>query len=468
MAKKEYDLIVVGSGPGGYVAAIRGAQLGMKTALVEKENLGGVCLNWGCIPSKALLKNAEIVNLLNHDAKTMGLNFDNFSADYKKAFKRSRGAANRNTKGVEFLMKKNKIDVVKGFGKYKSKNEIAVLDDDGNETDTLKFKNSIIATGGRARPIPNIEMDGKKIMDYRHAIMLEELPKSIVIIGAGAIGIEFAYTMNAYGTDVTIVEMLPSILPTMDHEMADVVAKAYKKAKINMLTDTSVKDIKKKKDGVTVVVDSDGEKKEIDAEAALVAIGFMPNTENIGLDDVGVETEKGWVKVDEKTFQTNVEGIYAIGDVIGEPLLAHAASAEAHECVELMAGKKVYGYDPKMVPGAIYCQPQVASVGLTEEQAKEAGYDLKIGRFPFSANGKARAIGHPEGLVKLIFDKKYGELLGAHIAGNDATEMISELVLAKNLEVTPLELYKTIHPHPTLSEAVMEAAADADGHAVHI
>jgi dihydrolipoamide dehydrogenase len=468
MAKKEYDLVVVGSGPGGYVAAIRGSQLGMKTAIVEKENLGGVCLNWGCIPSKALLKNAEIVNLINHDAKTMGLNFDNFSADYQKAFKRSRGAATKNSKGVEFLMKKNKIDVVKGFGKFKSNSEIVILDEDGKDIDAIKVKNSIIATGGRARPIPGIEMDGKYIMDYRDAIMLEELPKSIVIIGAGAIGIEFAYTMNAYGTDVTIVEMLPSILPTMDKEVADVVAKAYKKNKVKMMTETAVKDIKKADGGVIVTVENDGNKEELKADAALVAIGFMPNTENIGLEDVGVETDKGWIKFDKKTFQTTAENIYAIGDVTGEPLLAHAASAEAHECVEQLGGEKVYGYDPANVPGAIYCQPQVASVGMTEEQAVEAGYDIKIGRFPFSANGKARAIGHPEGLVKLIFDKKYGEMLGAHIAGHDATEMISELVVARNLEVTPLELYKTIHPHPTLSEAVMEAAADADGHAVHI
>lgn len=468
MAKKEYDLVVVGSGPGGYVAAIRGSQLGMKTAIIEKENLGGVCLNWGCIPSKALLKNAEIVNTINHDAKSLGLNFESFSADYKKAFKRSRGAADRNSKGVEFLMKKNKIDVIKGFGKYNKANQIAVLDADGNDTDSVTAKNSIIATGGKARPIPGIEMDGKYIMDYRHAIMLEELPKSIVIIGAGAIGIEFAYTMNAYGTDVTIVEMLPSILPTMDKEVSGVVAKAYKKGKINMMLETAVKGIKKGKDGVTVSLESGGKKEEIKADAALVAIGFMPNTENIGLEEIGVETEKGWVKVDKKSFQTSVSNVFAIGDVTGEPLLAHAASAEAHECVELMAGEKVYGYDPARVPGAIYCQPQVSSVGMTEEQALEAGYEINVGRFPFSANGKARAIGHPEGLVKLIFDKKYGELLGAHIAGHDATEMISELVLAMNLEVTPLELYKTIHPHPTLSEAVLEAAADAAGHAVHI
>jgi dihydrolipoamide dehydrogenase len=467
MKKETFDLVVLGSGPGGYVAAIRGSQLGMKTALIEKENLGGVCLNWGCIPSKALLKNAEIVNTINQDAKTLGLSFENFSADYSKAFKRSRSAADRNTKGVEFLMKKNKITVFEGFGTFAKDGSITVKDGSGKETASVSGKNTIIATGGKARPIPGIDFDGEKIMNYRHAIMLEELPKDIVIIGGGAIGVEFAYVMNAYGTNVTIVEMLPNLLPLLDQEVADVVAKAYKKNKIKIMTGTTVKGIDTKKGGVVVKVEADGKSDELAADAALVAIGFMPNTEGIGLEEIGVKTEKGWIRVDE-SFQTSKKGVYAIGDVIGEPLLAHAASAEAHECVEKIAGERVYGYDPLRVPNCIYCQPQVASVGLTEEQAKEKGYELKVGRFPFSANGKARAIGHPEGLVKLIFDAKYGELLGAHIAGHDATEMIIELTLAMNLEVTPLELYKTIHPHPTLSEAVMEAAADAEGHAVHM
>lgn len=466
MSKESFDLVVLGSGPGGYVAAIRAAQLGMNTAIIEKENLGGVCLNWGCIPSKALLKNAEIVNTIQHDAASLGLTFDGFKTDFGAAFKRSRDAADKNSKGVEFLMKKNKIKVINGFGRFNAKGEIIVSDSGGKELSSVSAKHTVIATGGRARPLPGIEFDGKAVMGYRDAIMLEKLPKSCIIIGGGAIGVEFAYVMNAYGVEVTIVEMLPSLLPLLDKEMAGVVTREYKKKKIKILTGATVKSVKKDKGGVVVSIESKGKTEDLNAETTLVSIGFMPNSDNIGLENVGVKTEKGWIKVDDG-FRTNIEGIYAIGDVIGNPLLAHAASAEAHECVEKIAGEKTYGYDPLRVPNCIYCQPQVASVGLTEEEAKEK-YDIKVGRFPFSANGKARAIGHTEGLVKLIFDKKYGELLGAHIAGNDATEMIIELTLAMNLEVTPVELYKTIHPHPTLSEAVMEAAADAEGHAIHI
>lgn len=467
MSKETFDLVVLGSGPGGYVAAIRAAQLGMNTAIIEKENLGGVCLNWGCIPSKALLKNAEIVNTIQHESGNLGLAFEGFKADFSAAFQRSRDAADKNSKGVEFLMKKNKIKVISGFGKFNAKGEVVVSDPKGKEVSTVRAKHTVIATGGRARPLPGVEFDGKTIMGYRDAIMLAKLPKSCIIIGGGAIGVEFAYVMNAYGVEVTIVEMLPSLLPLLDKEMAGVVTREFKKKKIKILTGATVKSVKKNKSGVVVLVESKGKTEDLSAETTLVSIGFMPNSDNIGLEDVSVKTDKGWIKVDEN-FKTNKEGIYAIGDVIGNPLLAHAASAEAHECVEKIAGEKTYGYDPLRVPNCIYCQPQVASVGLTEEEAKEKGYDIKIGRFPFSANGKARAIGHTEGLVKLIFDKKYGELLGAHIAGNDATEMIIELTLAMNLEVTPVELYKTIHPHPTLSEAVMEAAADAEGHAVHI
>lgn len=467
MGTELFDLVVMGAGPGGYVSAIRGAQLGMKTAIVERENLGGVCLNWGCIPTKALLRNAEIVNTIKHDAKRMGLSFEGFSADFKAAFKRSRGAAARNAKGVEFLMKKNDIKVFNGSGRFLASGEVAVLDEAGEESARLSGKSTIIATGGRARPLPGVEFDGQNIMGYREAIMLEELPKSIIIVGAGAIGIEFAYTMNAYGTEVTIVEMLPSALPLVDSEMSDVVAKAYKKRKIEILTSTMVKKVEKTASGVKVTVEKEGETKELEAEKALVSIGFMANSENLGLEEVGIETDKGWITVDD-TFQTTRSGVYAIGDVIGEPLLAHAASAEGMECVEMIAGEETYGYDPLQVPGCIYSQPQVASVGLTEEEAKKEGFDVKIGRFPFSANGKARAIGEPDGLVKLIFDGRYGELLGAHIAGHDATEQIAELVLAMKLEVTPLEIHKAIHPHPTLSEAVAEAAADAMGHAIHM
>ena len=467
MKKENFDLVVLGSGPGGYVAAIRASQLGMKTALIEKGNLGGVCLNYGCIPTKALIKTSEVVNTLKHDAKGMGITFENFSADYKKNFKRSRVTAAKNSKGVEFLMKKNKISVIKGFGKFNADGEILVHDENNQVTNIVKGKNTIIATGGRARPIPGIDFDGEKILSYHHAILLEELPKDIIIIGGGAIGVEFGYIMKAYDTDVTIVEMLPNLLPTLDKEVAQVVEAAFKKGKIKVKTGTAVKAIDASESGVVVTVEADGKEEKLEAEKALVSIGFAANTENIGLETLGVDTDHGWIKVDED-FKTSVDGIYAIGDVIGNPLLAHAASAEAELCVEKLAGEKTYGYDPLKVPGCIYCQPQVASVGLTEDQAKEQGIEIKVGRFPFSANGKARAIGHPEGLVKLIFDAKYGGLLGAHIAGYDATEMIAELCLAYNMEVTPLELHKTIHAHPTLSEAVAEAALDAEGHALHI
>ncbi|HUX08936.1 MAG TPA: dihydrolipoyl dehydrogenase [Acidobacteriota bacterium] len=467
MATESFDLVVLGAGPGGYVAAIRASQLGMKTAIVEKENLGGVCLNWGCIPSKALLRNAELLNTINHEARSLGFSFEKFEADYAVAFKRSRVAALKNSKGVEFLMKKNNIKVFMGEGRFTKSGELAVFDADGKETAKLKAKNTIIATGGRARPLPGVEFDGDRIMQYRDSIMLEALPKSIIIVGAGAIGVEFGYVMNAYGTEVTIVEMLPRALPLVDAELSAVLTKSFKKRKIEILTSTAVKKVAKSKKGVKVTVEKDGKESVLEAEKALVSIGFMPSSDNIGLAEIGVETEKGWIKVDEN-FKTSREGVYAIGDVIGEPLLAHAASAEALECVERLAGEKTYGYNKLRVPNAIYCQPQIASVGLTEEQAQERGYDFKIGRFPFSANGKARAMGEIEGLVKLIVDKKYGEILGAHIAGHDATEQIIELTLAMNLEVTPLELHKTIHPHPTLSEAVAEAAADALGHAIHI
>ena len=467
MSKESFDLVVLGAGPGGYVAAIRASQLGMKTAVVEKENLGGVCLNWGCIPSKALLRCAEMLNTINHESKSLGFSFDNFSADYGAAFKRSRIAAKKNSKGVEFLMKKNNIEVFMGSGRFTPSGEISVTDSDSKETALLNSKDTIIATGGRAMPLPGVEMDGESILGYREAIVLEELPKSIIIVGAGAIGVEFAYVMNAYGTEVTIVEMLPRALPLSDAELSDVVTKAYKKKKIQILTSTVVKKVEKVKGGVKVTVEKDGAEQVLEAEKSLISIGFKPNSENLGLEEIGVETEKGWIKVDDN-FCTSKEGIYAIGDVIGQPLLAHAASAEGLECVERLAGEKTFGYDPNRVPNCIYSQPQVASVGLTEEQAKDAGHEVKIGRFPFSANGKARAIGDTDGLVKLVVDAKYGEILGAHIAGHDATEQIIELALAMNLEITPLELHKTIHPHPTLSEAVAEAALDAMGHAIHI
>ncbi len=467
MSENAFDLVVIGAGPGGYVAAIRASQLGLRAAIVEKENLGGVCLNWGCIPSKALLRNAEIVNTIRDDSRSLGLKFDGFSADFRAAFKRSSAAAKKNSKGVEFLMKKNGIEVFDGAGRFDAQGAVVVTDGDSRETTRLSAKHTIIATGGRARPLPGIDFDGERILSYRHAIVLEELPVSCVIVGAGAIGIEFAYVMSAYGVEVTLVEMLPSILPMADGELAEVVARAYKRRKIAMHTSAMVKKLTPTKGGVEIEVEKEGETTELAAEKALVSIGFMPNTEDLGLEEIGVETDRGWIKVDS-SFRTSREGVYAIGDVIGEPLLAHAASAEAIECVEAIAGEATHGYDPDRVPSCIYCQPQVASVGLTKEQAKEKGREVKIGRFPFSANGKARAIGEPDGFVKLVVDAGSGEILGAHIAGYDATEQIIELTLAMNLGATPLELHKTIHPHPTLSEAVMEAAADALGQAIHI
>jgi dihydrolipoamide dehydrogenase len=467
MGTENFDLLVLGAGPGGYVAAIRGSQLGLKTAIVEKENLGGVCLNWGCIPSKTLLRNAELINTITGEGKSLGFSFDKFEADYGAAFKRSRVAALKSSKGVDYLMKKNNIKVFMGAGHFNKAGEVAVLDGEGKETVRLKAKHTIIATGGRARPLPGVEFDGDKIMQYRDSIMLENLPKSIIIVGAGAIGVEFGYVMNAYGTEVTIVEMLPRALPLVDAELSEVLVKVFKRRKIKILTSTAVKKVEKTGGGVKVTIEKDGGASTLEAEKALVSIGFMPNSDGIGLEEIGVKTEKGWIKVDEN-FKTAREGVYAIGDVIGEPLLAHAATAEALECVERIGGQKTYGYDKLRVPNAIFCQPQIASVGLTEEQAKAKGYDFKVGRFPFSANGKARALNEVDGFVKLIVDKKYGEILGAHIAGHDATEQIIELTLAINLEATPLELYHTIHPHPTLSEAVAEAAADALGHAIQI
>ena len=467
MSTESFDLVVLGAGPGGYVAAIRASQLGMTTAVVEAENLGGVCLNWGCIPSKALLRCAEVVNTINHDARSLGLSFENFSADFKAAFKRSRNAAQRNSKGVEFLMKKNKIKVFKGFGRFLPSGDVVVLGDGDKELATLSGRNTIIATGGRARPLPGVDFDGDRIMGYRDAILLEELPKSCIIVGAGAIGIEFAYVMNAYGVDVTIVEMLPTILPLIDTEVSDVVAKAYKKRKLKIHTSTMVKAVEKTKNGIKVTVEKDGDTSELEAEKALVSIGFKPNSDKLGLEEIGIETERGWIKVGDD-FQTSRKGVFAIGDVIGEPLLAHAASAEGMECVEAIAGEETFGYEKLHVPACIYSQPQVACVGLSEEEAKKQGFDIKVGRFPFSANGKARAIGESDGFVKLVVDGKYGEILGAFIVGHDATEQIAELVLAMKLEVTPLELHQTIHPHPTLSEAVAEAAADALGHPIHM
>ena len=460
-----YDIAIIGSGPGGYVAAIRASQLNLKTVLIERENLGGICLNWGCIPTKALLKSAETYALFKH-AKDFGLSADTVSFDFQKIIERSRKVADINSKGVEFLMKKNKIDVVIGKATLTDANKIDVVGE-GNKKSQIEAKNIIVATGGRPRNIPGIEFDGNKIIEYRKAMSLDKKPKSMVIIGAGAIGIEFAYFYNQFDTDITIIEMLDTILPIEDHEITDILSKSFKKNKINLHTSAKVETIKKSKTGVTVTFSKDGKSETVSADKALIAIGIQGNVEDLGLESVGVTLEKGFIPVNE-WYQTNLPSIYAIGDVIGPPLLAHIASHEAIICVEKIAGKSPHKLDYDSIPGCTYCQPQVASIGLTEKKAKEAGYDVTIGKFPYSASGKARAIGERDGMVKLIFDKKYGELLGAHIIGAEATELIAELGVAKTFETTASELSSTIHAHPTLSEMIMEAAGNALGEGIHI
>jgi len=460
-----YDVAIIGSGPGGYVAAIRAAQLNLKTVLIERENLGGICLNWGCIPTKALLKSAETYSLFKH-AKDFGLSADNVSFDFTKIIERSRKVADINSKGVEFLMKKNKIDVVFGNAKLSSAGKIEVTKD-GNNASHIEAKNIIIATGGRPRSIPGIEIDGDKIIEYRKAMSLPKKPESMVIIGAGAIGVEFAYFYNQFGTEITIIEMLDTILPIEDHEITDILSKSFKKSKINLNTGAKVESISKSKNGVEVAFSKDGKSQKISAEKALIAIGIQGNVEDLGLESLGVNVEKGFIPVDQ-WYKTNVDGIYAIGDVTGPPLLAHVASHEAIICVEKIAGKSPHALDYDSIPGCTYCQPQVASVGMTESKAKEAGYEVTIGKFPYTASGKARAIGERDGMVKLIFDKKYGELLGAHIIGAEATELIAELGVAKTFETTAHELASTIHAHPTLSEMIMEAAGNSLGEGIHI
>lgn len=464
MENKHYDIAILGGGPGGYVAAIRAAQLGLKTAVIEKDKLGGVCLNWGCIPTKALLKNAEIYNHFKH-ASEFGISYDNLQFDFKKIIKRSRDVALRNSKGVEYLFKKHKIDLISGFGKIAGKGKIEVTKAD-KPTETIETKNIIIATGARPRSIPGVEIDHKKIISSSEAMILQEPPKSMLIIGAGAIGVEFAYFYNTFGTKVTLIEMMPNILPIEDKEITKLLESNLKKAGIEIFTDTTVEKVDVGENVKLSVSTKDGFK-EIVGDVALMAIGVRGNVENIGLDEIGVKYEKSFIKVDE-FYKTNVDGVYAIGDIIGSPLLAHVASAEGITCVEAIAGKNPPLVDYENIPGCTYCQPQVASLGTTEDKALEQGLQIKVGRFPFTASGKARAIGETDGLVKLIFDAKYGELLGAHIFGTEATEMIAELGVAKTLGTTAHELIQTVHAHPTLSEAVMEAAANAIGEAIHI
>ena len=463
--EQKFDVAIIGSGPGGYVAAIRASQLNLKTVLIERDKLGGICLNWGCIPTKALLKNAEIISQLKH-AKDFGITIDNYSVDFEKVIKRSRRVADTNSKGVEFLMKKNNISVVYGSAKVTSANSIEIQSTEGKFS-KIQAENIIIATGGRPRTIPGIDIDRSKVISSKQAMSLEKKPNSMVVIGAGAIGIEFAYFYNQLGTEITIIEMLDRILPIEDKEVTDLLEKNFKKNKIKIHTSATVDSLKKTDTGVEISFTADGKTERISAELALMAIGIQGNSENLGIEEMGVKIEKSFIPVNE-WYQTNIDGIFAIGDIIGPPLLAHVASHEAIICIEKIAGLNPHQMDYDNVPGCTYCNPQVASIGMTEEKAIAEGFDIQIGRFPYSASGKARAIGEREGFVKLIFDKKYGELLGAHIIGAEATELIAELGLAKSLESTPMELLKTIHAHPTLSEMIMEAAGDALGEAIHI
>ncbi len=460
-----YDLIVIGSGPGGYVAAIRAAQLGLKTAIVEKESLGGICLNWGCIPTKALLKSAQVFEYIHH-AADYGINVGESSADFGAVIKRSRGVADGMSKGIQFLMKKNKIDVIMGHGKIKKGGKIEVKSADGSIKD-YEAKNTILATGGRSRELPHIKQDGKKVIGYREAMTLPNLPKSMIVMGSGAIGVEFAYFYATMGTKVTIVEFLDNIVPVEDEDVSKQLNRSFKKIGIDIMTKSSVESIDASGDLCKVTVKTEAGEKVLEAEIVLSAVGYTPNLENLGLEELGITVDKGRV-VTDSFYKTNVDGVYAIGDIVGGQALAHVASAEGIICVEKMAGHHPEPLNYRNIPGCTYCSPEIASVGMTEKKAKEAGYELKIGKFPFSASGKASASGAKDGFVKLIFDAKYGELLGAHMIGNNVTEMIAELVVARKLETTGMEIIKSVHPHPTMSEAIMEAAADAYGEVIHL
>jgi dihydrolipoamide dehydrogenase len=463
-----FDLIVIGSGPGGYVAAIRASQLGLKTAIIEKESLGGVCLNWGCIPTKALLKSAQVFDYLNH-ADEYGIKVSAPKVDFDAVINRSRTVADGMSKGVNFLMKKNKITVLEGFGKLERGKKVTVTDEKGKNT-TYEAKSIIIATGGRAKALPHIPIDGKKIIGYREAMTLDKQPKKLVVIGAGAIGVEFAYFYNSMGTEVTVVEFLEQgLVPREDKDISKELGKIFKKKGIQVLANSSVESVDTKGKVCKVKVKSrmDDSVQEIECDIVLSAAGVQANIENIGLETLGIKTDKGLINVDE-FYQTNVPGIYAIGDVTPGQALAHVASAEGIICVEKISGLNPHKLDYNNIPSCTYCSPEVASVGMTEEQAKENGFELKVGKFPFSASGKAKAAGSPEGFVKVIYDKKYGELLGAHMIGANVTEMIAEIVAARALETTGHEIIKTVHPHPTMSEAIMEASAAAYDEVIHL
>ncbi len=460
-----FDVIVLGSGPGGYVTAIRASQLGFKTAIIEKESLGGVCLNWGCIPTKALLKSAQVFEYLQH-AEDYGLKVEGADKDFNAVVKRSRNVAEGMSKGVQFLMKKNKIEVIKGFGKLKPGKKVAVTDENGKETE-YNAEHIIIATGARSRELPSLPQDGKKVIGYREAMTLDKQPVRMVVVGSGAIGIEFAYFYNAMGTEVTVVEFLPNIVPVEDEDVSKQLERSFKKSGVKIMTSSEVTKVDTSGEGIKVTIKTSKGEEVLEADIVLSAVGIKTNIENIGLEEVGIATDRDKILVNDY-YLTNMEGYYAIGDITAGPALAHVASAEGILCVEKISGIHVEPLDYGNIPGCTYCMPEVASVGLTEKQAIEKGYDLKVGKFPFSASGKAKASGNPDGFVKVIFDAKYGEWLGCHMIGAGVTDMIAEAVVARKLETTGHEVLKAVHPHPTMSEAVMEAVADAYDEVIHL
>ncbi|MFM2250517.1 MAG: hypothetical protein RLZZ358_1444 [Bacteroidota bacterium] len=465
MSSTKFDLIVLGSGPGGYVAAIRASQLGLKTAIVEAEELGGICLNWGCIPTKALLKSAQVFEYISH-ASDYGIQVSGAEADFTGMVKRSRGVADGMSKGVQFLMKKNKIEILSGWGKIQPGKKVEVADKEGKKT-VYAADHIIIATGARARELPTLKIDNEKVIGYRKAMTLEKQPKSMVVVGSGAIGVEFAYFYNSIGTKVTIVEFMDRIVPVEDEEVSKALEKIYKKSGITIMTSSEVTKVDTKGAGCKVTVKTAKGEEVLECEVVLSAAGVVSNLENIGLEEVGILVDKGKIQVNDY-YQTNMPGYYAIGDVVPGPALAHVASAEGIICVEKIAGHHPEALDYGNIPGCTYCSPEIASVGMTEAKAKAAGHEVRIGKFPFSASGKASASGAKDGFVKLVFDKKYGELLGAHLIGANVTEMIAEIVAIRKLETTGHELIKTVHPHPTMSEAIMEAAAAAYDEVIHL
>jgi dihydrolipoamide dehydrogenase len=462
----DYDLIIIGSGPGGYVAAIRASQMGLKTAVVERESLGGICLNWGCIPTKSLLKSAEIYEYINH-ASDYGLKIEGTSApDFGKVIERSRNVADGMSKGVQFLFKKNKIEVLQGTGWLAGKQTVEVTDNNGNKKN-YKAPHIILATGARSRELPDLKQDGKKVIGYREALILKELPASMVVVGSGAIGSEFAFFYNAMGTKVTLVEFMPVLVPLEDEEVSRQLERSFKKSGMTVLTSSTVESVDTSGEKCKVKIKTEKGNEETEADIVLSAVGITPNLENLGLEELGISVGKGKILVDE-FMKTSMDGIYAIGDIVPGPALAHKASAEGILCVEKIAGKNPHPIRYDNIPACTYTNPEIASVGLTEKAAKEAGYEIRIGKFPFTASGKASSAGHKEGFIKLIYDLKYGELLGAHMIGANVTELIAEMVVARNLETTGYEIIKSIHPHPTMSEAIMEASAAAYDEVIHL